>query len=281
MSIKKVRKRIAAYRRMWELKRIPLSTLHAPASSELDVIVSLTTIPSRLGTVGYTVLSLLSQRQPPKKVVLWLHNSLKGRVPRLLDSLQGSRFDILFTEFDSSHCKLVPTLVVYPNEVIVTCDDDEMYSPVWLQGIWSAHQRSPSKIVAYRTRVVTKDNDGNLINYKQWGEAESDAELEHSIPLGYAGVLYPARCLNEAVTQENKYMALCPKADDLWFKAMGYLAGTKIALASVEEPFMISLPGTQKISLRHDNIREDRNRTQWQALCHEYPQLNELGILRI
>ncbi|TCS41967.1 glycosyltransferase family 2 protein [Reinekea marinisedimentorum] len=279
MSFRKIKRNISAYAEMIRLKKLPIQGLHSVNAEELDVIVSLTTIPSRLNRVSYTVLSLLSQAKPPKKIFLWLHESLKEALPQSLLALEGPRFEIAFTEMDSSHCKLVPSLLRFPDQIIVTCDDDEMYSSFWLNDLWQAYLKSPDVIAAYRIRIVTKDDSGKVVNYKRWrSKIEQDTDLQHSIPLGYAGVLYPAGCLNKQVVDTELYMKLCPKADDLWFKAMGFLNGTGIQVVQSKGGYMKSLPGTQEVSLRYENIREDRNRTQWLALCDRFPELSRLGI---
>src|SRR5690554_7556478 len=41
----------------------------------VPIVVSLTSIPSRLGTIHLTIRSLLAQSVVPKKIILWLHRS--------------------------------------------------------------------------------------------------------------------------------------------------------------------------------------------------------------
>jgi len=59
---------------------------------------------------------------------------------------------------------------------------------------------------------------------------------------------------------------LAPKADDLWFKAMEILKGTRVRLSSRIVPEPIPIAGTQKISLKKENVDEDKNSRQWAAL---------------
>jgi hypothetical protein len=69
-----------------KLKEHPGSLYHTPklrfnslekitksSNNELPVIVSLTTIPSRLQKVHITIRSILTQNPKPKKVVLWIN----------------------------------------------------------------------------------------------------------------------------------------------------------------------------------------------------------------
>jgi hypothetical protein len=47
-------------------------------------------------------------------------------------------------------------------------------------------------------------------------------------PTGTGGVLYPPGCLHEEVHNIDAMLELCPKADDVWFKAMSVLKGVPV-----------------------------------------------------
>jgi hypothetical protein len=53
--------------------------------AEADVIISLTSIPSRLSSLHLTIKSVLNQSVSFEKVVLWLHQDLKGNLPPALE----------------------------------------------------------------------------------------------------------------------------------------------------------------------------------------------------
>ena len=97
------------------------------APAEVEVVISLTSIPSRLSSLHLTIKSLLNQNISFEKVVLWLHRDLQDKLPPALRKLQGQRFDIRYSETIEPHRKLVEALKLHPDRVIVTCDDDMMY----------------------------------------------------------------------------------------------------------------------------------------------------------
>jgi hypothetical protein len=84
--------------------------------------------------------------------------------------------------------------------------------------------------------------------------------------IGAGGVLYPPGSLDPRVQDRALFLELCPRADDLWFKMMGLLAGT--VTRGTGKPTRPPLPifGTQKYSLKKGNISKDENRMQWKAL---------------
>ena len=119
-----------------KVKEIPVSLFHQAKLSwqsqrkliankkQVPVIVSLASIPSRLNIVHLTIRSILNQDVLPEKIVLWLHEDLKDSIPKSLNVLVGDLFSIKYADYFSSHRKLVEPLKLYPNKIIVTCDDD-------------------------------------------------------------------------------------------------------------------------------------------------------------
>ena len=61
-------------------------------------------------------------------------------------------------------------------------------------------------------------------------------------------------------------MAVAPRADDLWFKAISILSNRSIRRTTDCEPMPIPILGSQKVALKRDNIKGDQNRAQWLAI---------------
>ena len=266
-----------------KVKEIPVSLFHQAKLSwqsqrkliankkQVPVIVSLASIPSRLNIVHLTIRSILNQDVLPEKIVLWLHEDLKDSIPKSLNVLVGDLFSIKYADYFSSHRKLVEPLKLYPNKIIVTCDDDMMYRKNWLSKLYQAHENHPDHIVANQTRCITYGSDGELISYKAWKPNESGCQNPLlTLPIGAGGTLYPPDSMHKTVFNQELFLQLTPKADDLWFKAMGLLKGTKSIQAQNSGKEPIPIWGSQKVSLKKGNIGMDKNRTQWQALTDHF-----------
>ncbi|TDS16983.1 glycosyl transferase family 2 [Maribacter caenipelagi] len=238
---------------------------------EIPVIVSLTSIPSRLGTLHLTIRSLLNQDVRPKKIILWLNHSLKNEIPKKLATLESSLFEIMYSDLTCSHRKLIHSLELFPNDIIVTCDDDMIYRTNWLKLLFEEHQSHPYKIIANQTRYITYNNVGELQPYKSWTFSKG-LRLNTSavIPIGAEGVLYPPKSLSKKVTDSTLFLELAPKADDLWFKVMAFLEGTISVQAKNKAKTPIPIIGSQKQSLKKTNIGNDKNRTQWMAITNYF-----------
>ncbi|MDX1333279.1 MAG: glycosyl transferase [Robiginitalea sp.] len=254
------------------LLSIPSKRLKVRTGNEIPVIISLTSIPTRLKTLHLVIRNLMVQSKSPRKIVLWLETDLEDQVPSSLTKLTGERFEIRFSDrCTSAHSKLIHTLEAYPDEVIVTCDDDFLYRRNWLSLLYSEHLEHPDCIVAHHTLHINHDASGNPLPFKKW-KYPPDGRInpEAVYPLGAWGVLYPPHCLSEEVNNREMFMKMAPKADDHWFKAMSLLKGTRSIRTSKRPKEPIPVINTQKVALKKENIGEGKNTVQWQALEDHY-----------
>jgi hypothetical protein len=268
MKLKELPKSLWA---MWRLTQLKPAQLFQCDTEPLPVIVSLTSIPSRLPIIHVTIRSLLIQSRQPEKIVLWLHHDLKQHLPYSLTQLQGDVFEIRYVDLTCSHRKLIHSLEEFPSKVIVTCDDDLIYNDTWLQRLYDDHLLFPTDIIAHECRQIKFDDSGKPKAYEYWlAERKVGVTEKWLMPIGYGGVLYPPNCLYADVQNRDLFLSLAPKADDLWFKAMSHLAGTVTRRSSDPGRKPIPIIGSQWVSLKKTNVRQDGNYLQWVALCNHY-----------
>lgn len=267
-----------------KLKEIPLSiftslklsslskeVLVLKGKTQLPIVVSLTSIPSRLSTLHLTVRSILNQNVRPKKIVLWLHESLKQEVPKQLGLLECELFEIRYSSLTCSHRKLIHSLELFPNDIIVTCDDDMMYRPNWLFLLYQEHLKNSDAIIANQTRYIQYTKSGKLLPYKLWiYQGDKPFNQNAVIPIGAEGVLYPPNVLWHLATDSDLFLNLAPKADDLWFKAMSFLKESKSIPATIKPNPSIPILGSQKYALKKTNIGGDKNTRQWLDLTAHF-----------
>ncbi len=254
-----------------QLNRLNVDGLIHKTHSRLPIIISLTSIPARLEIIHLTIRSLLAQSHLPEKIILWLNEELKGSLPKSLTSLESPLFEIRFKELTCPHRKLIFSLEEYPEHVIVTCDDDLMYNGSWLHRLYKDHLQYPKDIIAHECRLIKFDAEGQLAHYDEWKtESRSNVSEPWLMPIGYGGVLYPPHCLHTDVQNRELFLRLTPRADDLWFKAMSYLAGTATRRSSNPDQKPIPIIGSQKESLKKTNVRGTGNYDQWLAVVNHY-----------
>ncbi|WGK63842.1 glycosyltransferase [Croceiramulus getboli] len=248
-------------------------------NDQLPVIVSLTTIPSRLSTLPLTIKSLLLQNRQPKKIVLWLHQDYEGRIPGALERLQGEVFEIRFSEYTFSHRKLIHSLAAFPNEIIITCDDDLIYPADYIPKLYQAHLNTPEVVIGHHGRSMRPDGRGGWLPYKRWPFVNSLPDNPKLfMPVGAFCILYPPHALDQRVQDVSLFLQLAPKSDDLWFKTMALLHGTLSIPSQANCTDPIPIAGTQSIALKKTNIKEDLNRKQWERLIDHFQLKSVLDL---
>lgn len=217
------------------------------------VIVSLTSFPARIFQVADVVENMLIQTMRPKKVVLWLakenfKHGVNDLPIRLLD-LQKYGLEIKWCEQDiRSYKKLIPALEEYPDDLIVTVDDDLIYPLDMIEKLYDAYRKYPNAIIAMRTHRIVFDENNKIRPYREWKMEDDSYILEPRMDLFAttgAGTLFPPHLLHEDATNINEILELCPTADDVWFKFMSLLNHVPVVLAAPIERLQY-IDGTQE-----------------------------------
>ena len=200
------------------------------------IIISLTSYPQRIGDIDVVLFSLINQSIKADKIILWLSeeefpNGLKD-VPLHVLNLLKFGVEIEFSKRNLfSYNKLLHSLKKYPDDIIITVDDDFYYPYEWLEKLYNAYLEEPNYIHCHRAHFIRFDKKNNIKKIREW---IMDIDIEGSRPsylnylLGVGGVLYKSNFLHKDIFNEELFMKLAPKEDDQWFWAMAVLQGTKI-----------------------------------------------------
>ncbi|MDR1190577.1 MAG: glycosyltransferase [Verrucomicrobiales bacterium] len=196
------------------------------------LIVSLTSFPARMYDIHYCLYSLLTQQCQPDRVILWLAPAEfpngEGDVPPTVTRLKKFGLEIRWCEDLKSYKKLLPALAAFPDEVIVTADDDIFYPPDWLEKLSAAHRQRPGLIHCHRAHFLF-NGGAQSVPYHQWRKCVSgSAPSVFNFLTGCGGVLFPPGVFHPDVTRRELWQKLCPTTDDVWFWGMAVLRGTKI-----------------------------------------------------
>lgn len=220
-----------------------------------EFIVSLTSYPKRISTVHITIRSILAQSVKASKVVLWLTEDefpkKEEELPKELLQLKQEGLIISWCGDLKSYNKLIPSLQVYPDAVIITADDDIIYDRDWLKLLIESYVSNPDCIHCHRSDKIAIEN-GVVLPYIKWLNHDS---LKNTVPsyllmvTGVAGVLYPAHCFNANVFNFKKMTELCPNNDDVWFWGNALLNGIKIHMISGAQKNPTYIEGTQEIGM--------------------------------
>lgn len=249
------------------------------------VIVSLTSFPQRIYDLHYCIFSLLNQKFKPDKVVLWLAeeefpNKENDLTVELL-ALKNNGLEIKWCENIYSYKKLLPSLREYPNDIIVTADDDIFYPDNWLSSLYDTHIMFPESIIAHRTRKIPLNENNSFKQYSEWELIEEPEDPSYlNFFTGAGGVLYPPSTLDERIFDKDIFTRICPSTDDIWIWAMAILNKTKIKPVNngIVELTYINLAREDLILnekvLWSVNTRGD-NDVQLKNLLKQFPEITE------
>lgn len=250
------------------------------------IIVSLTSIPERMYDVHYTLYSLLNQQVKPDKVILWLSNEdfPNGELdlPKEVLALQRNGLSIRFCDELKSYKKIIPALETYPNDIIVTADDDIFYPPNWLKILYEDYRRNENDIIAHRVRRINMNN-GKIDDYCTWKLNDKTDDYSFlNFATGAGGVLYPPNCFYKDILNKDLFMNKCKYSDDIWLWAMLVLNHKKIKTPKTRLDNLIYTNPAREKNLTNErnlstlNVTKGYNNTQLNNILKEYPQIIDI-----
>ena len=249
------------------------------------VIVSLTSFPAAIPYAVQAIRSVLEGSVQPDKVVLYLDTQKfpHKQLPVELEMLEKENplFEVRFDAAEiRSYKKLIPALRDFPDDVIVTIDDDILYNKNMLRDLLCMHERIPNAIIAHRVRRIRLGEP-----YRKWEKYKwydfifRKIHLSHlAMQTGVGGVLYPPHSLDENMLDASIFMKIAPTADDVFFWAAAVSKGTYVIPlpGGKNHPKEIGKPG--ELALQTVNIRQgkDLNRKTLERILAKFPIVNQI-----
>lgn len=201
------------------------------------IIVSFTSYPKRIATVHKVLDSIMKQTILPDKIILYLSSSEFEDFEAMPDFQEYEKhgFEIHWVEENiKSHKKWFYAFQEYPNDIIITIDDDILYRNTALENLLKYHNRFPKAVIARRTHLITCKQDGSIALYDDWyGECGIYLGMPRMdlVATGNGGILYPPHVFAEELYNKDIFLNCCQYADDLWLKIMEIYNGIPTVLA--------------------------------------------------
>lgn len=237
-----------------------------------QVIVSMTSFPARIDSVWIAIASLLNQTYKPKKIILWLAEEqfTEHKLPKSLRRLSKRGLEIRYCEDVRPHKKYYYAMKEFPNDYIITADDDILYPENHVEKLYRASMDKPNTVICTWSHVIATDKAGGFVPYNDWKDDSLEDVSMMLLPVGCNGVLYPPHSLHEEafnLEQIHKYIY----TDDLWLKCMEVLQGTEAWNMDKVPLIYFNVIKSQKSGLWKSNAtNEVRNDIVWKQLMEEY-----------
>ena len=250
-------------------------------SSELyvkgkQVIVSLTSHGNRIMDSFLAIESIMQGTIKPNRIILWLPDD-KDVHSCFLENQQNRGLEIRYVKDLGPQTKLIPVLKEFPEDIIITIDDDMFYRPDMVEHLLYAYKGDSSSIQANRVAVITKDKQDKVESYLKWKQyTHPEKTTARNVIIGCEGCLYPPHSLSEEVFNEDVFRVLCPTADDIWFTAMAMMNSTSVS--HVESRYGNGCAGgimnlrmqSSGLVRQNEDPRDCRNDIQFRAVFDKY-----------
>lgn len=231
---------------------------------EKKLIVSFTSYPRRFKMVPIMLKSILYQSMKPDKIILYISQEECGResIPEHLMFLKQYGLEIKLVQDNlKPHNKYFYSMQEYPNDIIITVDDDILYPRNTIKKLYNSYLKYPDCVSAARVHRIKKDKNGFLLPYNDWDhQYRKCREPSHNlIATGVGGVLYPPASLPQIAFDKEKIQRLSLNADDVWLKFMELLNDVKIIYVKHANDFLWYAGDLSNDGLAQENIYQSKN----------------------
>lgn len=246
-------------------------------SHNLKIIISLTTISSRINRIHQVIKSLLANDVSLLKhniiIVLYISSN-----PYLLDkgitnipsdllslakdhTIRSSKisFKIENVQNCGPHRKYIFNKL-NDDDLMITVDDDTIYPNNFIYNMVKAMETYDC-VIATRGRKIITDNL-RIAKYRSWDKKNfSNKPHLNNVGTGKDGIAYKLNHLHPNVWNIEAALKFAPRADDLWLKAHSLLQGipTRILTSSLEDEFTEIGDPLSKISLFNEFNKKGGN----------------------
>ena len=237
-----------------------------------EVIVSLTTIPSRIDKVWITIESLLRQTYKPDQIILWLAEDEAATVelPEQLKNQIKRGMTIRYCENLKSYKKFYYTMKENPNAYVVTVDDDVIYAETMIEELIKTYKKNPKCIICHRSHLIKKRSFG-CVSYDSWIKYENREDIGNDAAYtnfftGCAGIFFPVFLLDKRVLDKEVFMKLAPTADDVWLNFMCWVSNLRIKNTEGILGNLIYISDFSRNGLAVQNVIQKKNDLQIKAV---------------
>ena len=240
------------------------------------IVVSLTSFPARFGTLHFAIKSILNQKLRPDVVLLCLaKNEAKdeSELPSSVLELKKYGVRIFFADDNlKPHNKYYHAMKLYPDSLIVTVDDDNIYDKNLVSALYASYLKYPCAVSARRVHKIVRDKGDSVLPYNKWRYEYKKVTTPsfNLLATGVGGVLYPPRTLPPEAFDVARIRELCLNADDIWLKFMELKNNIPVVWVKGRKVHPLGVRKTQGITLQKANYHEKLNDAYINGLQDHY-----------
>lgn len=244
-----------------------------------SVVVSLTSYPARYRTIIPTLTSLISQSYKPDRIIVWLdENKPENVITNEMKEFEKYGIEYRYTNDNlKPHEKYFYAMQEFKDSMIITVDDDVVYSKDLIESLIKVHEKYPDCICARRVHKINFDSKGNIQPYKNWEyEYRKEKKPSHFLcATGVGGVLYPVGILPKETFDIDNVKKLCWRADDMWLKFMELKADIRTVWVATSYVMPYEVKESQATALNTQNTNQGGNDEYIKNILAAYPEIKK------
>lgn len=241
------------------------------------IIVSLTSIPSRLDKLYLCLETIMRQTMKPDKIILYLGlNTKEMELPKKLKDMQKRGLIIKYVEDKKlrAHTKYFYAMQEFYNDIIITFDDDILYNKNIIMKLYNSYLKYPEAVSCMRAHKITFAEDNKIDKYNNWEYEYNghDALIPNNFLLatGVGAVLYPPHCMPQETFNVENINKLSLNNDDIWLKFIELKNNIKVVKATDKKYHPVAIKSTQEVSLMKTNVEQGENDVSLNKLIDFY-----------
>lgn len=261
------------------------------------IVISLTTIDSRLDLLKSVIVNLFEQTLKPNIIhifyshdPLFFDNGISNIViAKLLEELDLINFfDIELiatpTENIGSYRKLIPALKIYKNDIIITIDDDHLFEPLFIQkyidqyninncvvcsgGVFYPINNYSTETNCDHSSICSPTTSYADIFNLYYSDKSPPTIITNYIPQGFGGILYHTNMFDsDFIMYDYKSLPeLVKKNDDIFFRNYTFKKNIKVVLLYIKKKHILDIENQQSlyfdfnINVKACDVLEDINK---------------------
>lgn len=242
-----------------------------PVTGDAPVTVVMTTTAARIPSVWAAIESIGAGAVRPARLILWLDDVALSPLPTSLQRLERRGLEV--HQVDPGlrvHTKWWPYVRSSAAHTVpmVTSDDDQLYPRAWLAQLLGHAGRHPDAVIVHRAHRIALAAEG-LAPYASWGPVQSTSPSFASFGTSVSGQLFPPALLDALHAAGTRFLQVAPNADDVWLFAQAVRTGHRTAQVHPSPANFPFVPGSQTGGLYLENVLQQGNDRQLQAVLRE------------
>ncbi len=248
------------------------------------IIVTLTTIPSRVKSLQPVIDNIIKQSLPPDRIELYIPKEYKKRSFSSIDPYDfPNGCDIIYCDEDYGPAtKILPAIQKYKNQnvTLIYCDDDRLYDEDWIKRLVYMSEQYPNSCISengfslawlffklWQKQLRIRYKLLRILSLGIWNpkrKMPSENEGFYDIAEGFGGVLIKPHFFPSEVFDIPDILWT---VDDIWLSGMMEKNGINIRKSRLQKSTAIDIQNSDPL---HAYVYKNHNRFDANMLCIKY-----------